>query len=187
MRIAPIALLLFSLISFKLIHVQASPPPVSLRMPSTGMPLLTPREELHLSLVQIMRRCKRCVWGVMIKRVPAGEFLFAFNDSRPFNPASNTKLITLAAALTQLGSNFRYFTNVYAKQVGDTLPSGIYLEGSGDPSLDTYALARLASDLFKRGIRKIEGPLYLDTSTMEAAVDPPGFQRFSSTHVYRAG
>jgi len=102
--------------------------------------------------------------GIEVMRATDGEVLFAHNAEGSFNPASNTKMLTTAAALAFLGSDYRYLT-VLAGPEPDTdgvVTGDVVLRGSGDPSLTTTDLAELAHDLSARGVVRIEGDLYAD-------------------------
>jgi len=144
-----------------------------------------------------LRRClaKRAgsrrfaTWGVVVKEQPKGKVLYLHNAGLPFNPASNVKLITSAAALRLLGPGFRFATEVFGQldRRGQVVERGLYLQGCGDPSLTTAHLARLARALRARGVVAVRGPLYVDASYYSGRADPPGFRRFRSSHPFRAG
>ncbi len=67
--------------------------------------------------------------GVFIQDVDSGETLGAVNETESFMPASNMKLITTGAALTVLGPEFAFRTEL--RRAGDTL----MVIGSGDPAM----------------------------------------------------
>ncbi len=147
----------------------------------------TPEDRLSLALDQLRRRCRRCRWGILIKDLQQGKTLYAKNATIPFNPASNIKLITSAAVLRALGAEHRFSTRLLGRLEGHRVVGGLYLQGSGDPTLGSAHLAELAEQLSQLGVREIEGPLYLDTSYYRGSRDPPGYHRFRSTHPFRAG
>ncbi len=74
-------------------------------------------------------------WGALVVDVQTGDTLFARNARKSFVPASNTKLYTTAAALDQLGPDFRYQTRLFAGGTiaGGTLRGSLVVQGSGDP------------------------------------------------------
>jgi len=89
--------------------------------------------------------------------------LAAHNADRPLLPASTQKLLTAAAALTTLGSDFRFETKVEASSDGSTLDR-LWFVGAGDPVIRTaeYAddgvstpLEVLADAIVAKGIRRI--------------------------------
>src|SRR3954469_17240553 len=52
-------------------------------------------------------------WGVLVVSA-RGDTLYSHNAGKLFMPASNQKLLTASAALTQLGPDFRYRTSFVA-------------------------------------------------------------------------
>jgi D-alanyl-D-alanine carboxypeptidase/D-alanyl-D-alanine-endopeptidase (penicillin-binding protein 4) len=102
--------------------------------------------------------------GVVVMQLSDGNVLFEHNPQVPFNPASNTKMLTTAAAMTYLGPGYRYRTALYgpAPDEEGVVHGDVVLRGSGDPSLATKDLAQLAHALAARGVTRIEGDLVAD-------------------------
>ncbi|KQC03207.1 MAG: hypothetical protein APR54_09585 [Candidatus Cloacimonas sp. SDB] len=105
-------------------------------------------------------------WGILVESLNTGEILYEHNADKLFIPASNQKILTSAAALLSLGSDFTYETKLYAS--GEIIDSVLYgdliIEGSGDPTFSSefYVDPRLpfycwTDTLRKLGIRKING------------------------------
>lgn len=113
--------------------------------------------------------------GVSVVDVRSGRSIVAHNPMLPLDPASNQKLITAAATLTELGADFRMLTGVYGRQEGDAIVSGLYLKGHGDPSLHTTDLIGLAEQLVARGVRRVD-EVVVDGSYFDDRVLPPGFE-----------
>jgi D-alanyl-D-alanine carboxypeptidase/D-alanyl-D-alanine-endopeptidase (penicillin-binding protein 4) len=89
-------------------------------------------------------------WGILIQTVSSSRTLYSRDAQQYFIPASNVKLFTTAAALLQLGSDFRIRTSVYGKD-------GVFrLVGRGDPSLTDAQLRELAQQLHNQGVRQIQ-------------------------------
>lgn len=97
---------------------------------------------------------RRSRWGILIKTLESGETLYALDEKKYFVPASNVKLLTTAAALRQLGSNFRIRTSVYGIGKPPRLNS-LRVVGKGDPSLTNEQLKLLAQQLKQKGVRRI--------------------------------
>lgn len=128
---------------------------------------------LRHELLQILgeKPLRRLHVGVIVRDVFTGRELFGHNGDQAFNPASNTKLLTTAAALSYLGAGYRYQTVLLAGgppvQSGDAAPLGtvkgdVFLQGSADPTLMPAALGELVARLRKAGVQRIEGNLLLD-------------------------
>jgi D-alanyl-D-alanine carboxypeptidase/D-alanyl-D-alanine-endopeptidase (penicillin-binding protein 4) len=100
-----------------------------------------------------------------------GETLYALNPQRMMVPASNQKLLTMAAAARVLGWNYRYTTRVIATgplKPDGTLDGDLIVVGSGDPTINPRhpdrwgALDDWAAQIASRGVRVIGGHLIGD-------------------------
>jgi serine-type D-Ala-D-Ala carboxypeptidase/endopeptidase (penicillin-binding protein 4) len=96
---------------------------------------------------------------------------------RTLNLASNTKVLTAAAALRALGSGFRWRTSVFGAppDASGTVKGDLYLRGRGDPVLSVEGMRQLALEVAARGVRSVEGKLVLDTGYFDAVTTPPHF------------
>lgn len=109
-------------------------------------------------------------WGVLVKSLKNGETLYALNARRLMIPASNMKIVTLAAAADRLGWDFKYETKLLATGPVDAgvLRGDLVVVGSGDPSIG--ALNDIAPRLFDdwaaklkaMGVRTIQGRIIGD-------------------------
>src|SRR5579872_4621905 len=125
---------------------------------------------------------KRGFWGIEVARLPDGELLYARNANRLFQPASNMKLFTAAAALAKLGPDFIFRTTVESTAPVDAqgrVPD-LILVGRGDPNLGSRVLPyhlkteerspadidfqNLADQVVQKGVREITGDLIADDS-----------------------
>ena len=106
----------------------------------------------------------RVSWGILIQTLDTQRTIYAKNAEKYFLPASGAKLLTTAAALSQLGSRYRFHTSVYG--VG-TLPNLTTLRvvGSKDPSLNTEQLENLALRLKERGVRRVSRLIVQNSSS----------------------
>jgi D-alanyl-D-alanine carboxypeptidase/D-alanyl-D-alanine-endopeptidase (penicillin-binding protein 4) len=101
--------------------------------------------------------------GVEVMQASDGDVLYAHDAKGHFNPASNTKILTTAAALSRLGSDFSYVTALYGPAPKEGVIHGdLILRGSGDPSLVTADLADLGRQLANLGVSKVDGNLIVD-------------------------
>ncbi len=106
-------------------------------------------------------------WGVLIVDPVRGDTLYSLNAEKLFVPASNTKLVTAAVALTQLGPDYRYTTRVLGRVPrAGVITGNLVVIGEGDPSfsdsLSGSAMApllELADSLHARGVRRVSGRL----------------------------
>ena len=115
-----------------------------------------------------------------------GSLIFSRGADEQLNPASNTKLITAAAALLRLGPEYRFATDVLA----DKAPvkgrvKTLYVKGRGDPSFTSERLAGLAADLAHRGLKGAT-ELVLDDSYFDPSIWGPGWETEPSDTAYAA-
>jgi serine-type D-Ala-D-Ala carboxypeptidase/endopeptidase (penicillin-binding protein 4) len=126
--------------------------------------------------------------GIAVGEVETGKLLYARNEAGLFNPASNVKLFTTAAALAFLGPEYRWKTVVYADaplQAGE-LKGRLYLRGHGDPTLVVEDLWRVVSELWAHGVRKISGDLAVDDGFFDEVRLGPGFDQKLEDLPFRA-
>jgi D-alanyl-D-alanine carboxypeptidase/D-alanyl-D-alanine-endopeptidase (penicillin-binding protein 4) len=107
-------------------------------------------------------------WGVLVKSLNNNDTLYALNARKLMMPASNMKIVTLAAAAEKLGWDYRYETRVVAAGpiANGTLDGDLVVVGSGDPSVTDAESGRLfadwAAELRQRGISRITGRIVGD-------------------------
>ncbi|HEY9853220.1 MAG TPA: D-alanyl-D-alanine carboxypeptidase/D-alanyl-D-alanine-endopeptidase [Leptolyngbyaceae cyanobacterium] len=92
----------------------------------------------------------RARWGILIQSLASNQTLYNRDAQQYFIPASNTKLLTTAAALRQLGSQYRIRTSVYGSN------GVVRVVGRGDPSLTDAQLKDLAQQLKQQGITQVK-------------------------------
>ncbi len=134
-------------------------------------------------------------WAVLAVSLQHGDTLFARNADLPLAPASNMKVLTSAAALHYLGSDFRFPTYVITEgAVQDGVLTGdLVLYGTGDPALSdrfhsrrTEALEALAQELRNQGIHRIEGDVVGDGSFFQEAGVPGSWDPNNFNNAYSA-
>ena len=109
--------------------------------------------------------------GIAIQPLGATHPLYTRDAERYFLPASTTKVMTTAAALMQLGPQFRIQTDLYGVGQGAILDH-LRIVGRGDPSLSDQQLQQVAAQLQKQGVRQINRLLGDDTYFQDAGVVP---------------
>ena len=126
-------------------------------------------------------------WGVMVQSVETGEVLYRMNGRKLFMPASNVKLVTGSVALTRLGSELRFRTQVAAcgpvDTVGGRVVGDLLIVGGGDPAIssrfsdgDPAGVFRDWADSLKAlGISRIEGNVVGDDNLFEDTHIGPGW------------
>jgi D-alanyl-D-alanine carboxypeptidase/D-alanyl-D-alanine-endopeptidase (penicillin-binding protein 4) len=99
------------------------------------------------------------------------QYLVSREPDRPLVPASNQKILLAAAALEQWGAAHRFETPMLAERPlgpGGRLTGPLWVKGSGDPSLTTEQLWRMAEELRLTGVREIQGGIAVDVSYFDA-------------------
>ena len=124
--------------------------------------------------------------GVHVRSITDNKTLFSRNETRLFNPASNVKLVTTAAALWFLGPNYRFKTVVYRdKGLKEGIVDGnLYIKGHGDPTLTNESIFGLVNEIALRGIKKVEGDLIVDDSFFDDVYEGPGWEQEESDQSY---
>ena len=125
-------------------------------------------------------------WGVYVLSMSDGATLYERNGDKLFTPASNMKIYTTSVALDFLGADFRWRTSVYANSPPDAngrIQGDLVLYGRGAPDLvteskdaDRGSLARLADQLYDRGVRTISGNIIGDESYFRGDALGDGWQ-----------
>lgn len=113
--------------------------------------------------------------GVQIVDLDTGAVVASFAEHAAFNPASNAKLATAAAALHTLGAQHRFVTGLYGKVAGDTVDE-LVLRGDGDPTLRTVDLSAMAVALRASGVRHVRA-IAVDQSFFDDRYVPPAFDQ----------
>lgn len=123
--------------------------------------------------------------GIFVTDPATGEVLFDRNGHRKFVPASNQKILVTATALSLLGPDHRFRTEVWA--TGDiedgSLEGDLVLVASGDPSLSdrfwesgTAALEALADSVRATGLTYVAGSAFVDVSAWDSATVGPTWE-----------
>ena len=98
-----------------------------------------------------------------------GDVIEQHLPDRPLPPASTAKAMTALYAMHTLGHEHSFPTRVLSRGgsiSGGTLSGDLILQGSGDPTLDTAALAILADRLVAQGLRQVSGRFVVDATAL---------------------
>jgi serine-type D-Ala-D-Ala carboxypeptidase/endopeptidase (penicillin-binding protein 4) len=125
----------------------------------------------------------RGVWGVDIRSLDTGERLYALNEDRMMMPASNMKIVTLAATASILGWDHQFITTLEstAPIEGGVLKGDLIVRGGGDPSINSRegraaaVLAEWTSALRAAGITRIDGRIVGDDNAFDDDGIGPGW------------
>ena len=117
----------------------------------------------------------RGVWAVGVKSLDTGETLYSLNANKLVMPASNMKIVTLAAAAEVLGWDYRFTTTLEATATVENgvLAGDVFLRSTGDPTINTRqkrgdeVLAEWVGALKAAGIRRIEGRIVGDDQAFD--------------------
>ena len=107
--------------------------------------------------------------SALVVRADDGTTLFDRDAGRALVPASNLKILTALAALESLGPSHRFTTRVWADRAPDAegAVGWLAVEGGGDPSLTSEQWWRLAADLQRAGLRRVDGAILLDDTAFD--------------------
>lgn len=107
-----------------------------------------------------------CFAGVKIYNLTKQKTLFAREEQKLMNPASNMKVLTTAAGMLFLGKDFAFKTTVgYTGKIeGNVLKGDLVIVGRCDPDFKIDSLARIVDVITGYGIKTIKGDIVLDLS-----------------------
>jgi D-alanyl-D-alanine carboxypeptidase/D-alanyl-D-alanine-endopeptidase (penicillin-binding protein 4) len=104
----------------------------------------------------------RAHWGVIVTAMD-GTVLYSLNEGQLFQPASNAKLFTTAAALALLKGGSRFDTQIFAEAapVAGILKGNLVIRGDGDANLSGRSIPYAAPSASPNGARIAQAPLHL--------------------------
>ena len=150
---------------------------------SHAAPALTPKpnpgaeRQLVADLTRIFNApvMAQGLWGVEVKSLATGRILYSLNARKLMMPASNMKIVTLAAAAETLGWDYRFKTTIEssAEIENGTLKGDLVVVGTGDPTINSRdnradaVFDQWATALKAAGITTIDGNLVADATAFE--------------------
>ena len=121
----------------------------------------TAAERLREDLKRVLRgrNLLRGTTAVLAVEADTGKVLFAANEGKKLNPASNVKLFSTAAVLDILGDDYVYRTKLIGPPQSElgVVSGGVYMLGSGDPTFLSEEIEELVAHTVARGVTKIDG------------------------------
>ncbi len=153
-----------------------TPPQPAVPAPPAAPPVApaeaTPVDQLRAELDKVFGApaFDRMLWGVQIQSLATGEVLYQLNPAKLMMPASNMKIVTLAAAAARLGWDYTFRTDVLAAGPirRGVLKGDLVVVGSGDPTISrrsgspTAVFEDWAARLRGAGVKAIDGRIVAD-------------------------
>ncbi|MGM0460941.1 MAG: D-alanyl-D-alanine carboxypeptidase/D-alanyl-D-alanine endopeptidase [Fibrobacterota bacterium] len=127
--------------------------------------------------------------GVLLWDMDADTSCVSINPDTYFIPASVQKLITTAAALDTLGPQHRFTTKLFVDSLekSEGIARGTtVIQAEGDPHITAENLWLLVTQLHRRGLRKIEDTLIIQSAFTDTTRYGPGFENSNSSRAYMA-
>jgi serine-type D-Ala-D-Ala carboxypeptidase/endopeptidase (penicillin-binding protein 4) len=106
--------------------------------------------------------------SIAARHIPSGKKIYEKNANLALNPASTMKLLTAVSALETFSPGYRIPTELYtspSQKVGELVD--LWIKGYGNPFLVTEELVLIAQWLEAQGIKKINGPVYVDDTVFK--------------------
>lgn len=147
------------------------PPRTSAARPSPAL------QEVRADLARVFGApiMDRGVWAVDVTSLSTGEHLYSLNAGKLMMPASNLKILTLAAAAETLGWTYRFTTTLEARGSisAGVLRGDLIVRSNGDPTINARngranaVWGEWISALAAAGISSIEGRIVGDDQAFD--------------------
>lgn len=114
--------------------------------------------------------------AVVVHDTTTDRRVLQWQEHKPLNPASLTKLLTTYAALDRLGPAFTWSTPVWitGPLKDGVLEGSVFIKGQGDPKLVLERVWLLLRRVQEMGVREIRGDIVLDSTAFSAPEADPG-------------
>ena len=118
-----------------------------------------------------------------------GAVLAALNSTRPYHPASVTKVATTLAFLSRLRPDQRFRTKILASgpMAGESLRGDLIVQAEGDPYFLFENAFLILSRLKAKGIRRVEGAIQVEGPFFFDWTPDPGGRRLKRVWTGRLG
>jgi D-alanyl-D-alanine carboxypeptidase/D-alanyl-D-alanine-endopeptidase (penicillin-binding protein 4) len=122
-------------------------------------------------------------WGVHVRSLDRAEVLFELNANKLMMPASNMKILTLAATAERLGWDHTFTTTLetHAAIENGILRGDLFIRGGGDPTISArgkrseIVFDEWAATLRQLGISSVEGRIIGDDQAFDDEGIGPGW------------
>jgi D-alanyl-D-alanine carboxypeptidase/D-alanyl-D-alanine-endopeptidase (penicillin-binding protein 4) len=126
---------------------------------------------------------RRGLAAVVVRSTASDATLFRYHDDTLVLPASNMKLVTLAAAAERLGWDYTFTTTIRASvpMTGGVVDGDLVVTGTGDPSIGgreqpaSSVMDAWADRLWQIGLRHVTGRLVGDDRSFPGEPLGPGW------------
>lgn len=127
---------------------------------------VTRLQDKIMQYIKAEEKLKGALVGIEVKDATNGEIIFEHMSDTRLRPASNMKILTTVAALSALGENYTFSTELLTEGCIEEgqLCGNLYLKGKGDPTLLTSDLKILTEKIKAAGINTIKGDIIGDDS-----------------------
>lgn len=152
------------------------------------LPLISYAQSLNKEIENLKKDVdlKHASWSIYVLNSKTDSVVADYNSAASLIPASTLKIVTTAAALGMLGSDYVFKTQIQYDGIFDsirgTLKGNLYLVGGGDPTLESSyfrdkkdslsTIERWALIIKAKGIKRIEGAIIGDAEIFEDNIIP---------------
>ena len=133
---------------------------------------------------------KRAHIGISVVDLETGKEVYSRHEDQYFVPASLQKIPLSTAAITFLGDEYRFSTELQYEGKIDrrgTLHGNIWIVGGADPSLSLGIFSEWEGALKQKGIFQVHGKVIVDATSFETALASPYWYFEDLGNYYGAG